>query len=81
MFQIQLILKHNLLYEFLKVFFLRCLICFLLNDFSCMDRELVIKYLTSCQTYEGGFAFVQAGEAHGNPKVLFQPNSAKVQKF
>eukprot|EP00494_Astrolonche_serrata_P024851 UN25111 len=42
-----------------------CLICYLLDDFSSLDRDLIIQYLRSCQTYEGGFGFVAGNEAHG----------------
>jgi len=42
-----------------------CLICYLLDDWSPIDKDLTVQYLVHCQTYEGGFGFIQDREAHG----------------
>ncbi|EKX51327.1 hypothetical protein GUITHDRAFT_134800 [Guillardia theta CCMP2712] len=40
-------------------------ICFMLGDFSCIDRERSASHILSCQTYEGGFGLAPGLEAHG----------------
>jgi len=40
-------------------------ICFMLRDFSSMDRERSVAHILSCQTYEGGFGLAPGLEAHG----------------
>ncbi|KAH9703095.1 Geranylgeranyl transferase type-1 subunit beta [Citrus sinensis] len=41
-------------------------ICFLLEDWSGMDRERAKAYILNCQSYDGGFGLTPGSESHGN---------------
>lgn len=40
-------------------------ICFLLEDWSGMDRERAKAYVLNCQSYDGGFGLTPGSESHG----------------
>ncbi|KAL5716661.1 protein geranylgeranyltransferase type I [Ranunculus cassubicifolius] len=40
-------------------------ICFMLNNWSGMEREKAKDYILSCQSYDGGFGLVPGSESHG----------------
>ncbi|KAK1356091.1 Geranylgeranyl transferase type-1 subunit beta [Heracleum sosnowskyi] len=40
-------------------------ICFMLENWSGMDREKAKEYILSCQSYDGGFGLVPSSESHG----------------
>jgi geranylgeranyl transferase type-1 subunit beta len=42
-----------------------CSICYLLNDWEGVDKELLTSFILSCQTYESGFSIYPGFEAHG----------------
>ncbi|KAJ7149043.1 terpenoid cyclases/protein prenyltransferase alpha-alpha toroid [Mycena crocata] len=45
-------------------------ICSLLGDWSCIDVERAIAFVTSCRTYEGGYGQLPSCEAHGGTTYL-----------
>ncbi|WJX81087.1 protein geranylgeranyltransferase type I [Trifolium repens] len=40
-------------------------ICFMLDNWSGMDKEKVKNYILNCQSYDGGFGLVPGAESHG----------------
>lgn len=42
-----------------------CCICYILNDWSGLDKERAFNFLISCLTYEGAFGQNPEAEAHG----------------
>ncbi|GKU91921.1 hypothetical protein SLEP1_g5726 [Rubroshorea leprosula] len=40
-------------------------ICFMLGDWSGMDREKAKDYILQCQSYDGGFGLTPGSESHG----------------
>ncbi|XVE52689.1 hypothetical protein DITRI_Ditri02bG0142800 [Diplodiscus trichospermus] len=40
-------------------------ICFMLGDWSGMDREKAKEYILNCQSYDGGFGLMPGLESHG----------------
>ncbi|XP_065870763.1 geranylgeranyl transferase type-1 subunit beta isoform X2 [Euphorbia lathyris] len=40
-------------------------ICFMLEDWSGMDKEKAKEYILNCQSYDGGFGMVPGSESHG----------------
>ncbi|XP_068642113.1 geranylgeranyl transferase type-1 subunit beta-like [Aristolochia californica] len=40
-------------------------ICFILDDWSGMNREKAKEYICNCQSYDGGFGLVPDSESHG----------------
>ncbi|XVF23875.1 hypothetical protein REPUB_Repub13aG0077100 [Reevesia pubescens] len=40
-------------------------ICFMLEDWSGMDREKAKEYILNCQSYDGGFGLMPGLESHG----------------
>ncbi|KAJ0962369.1 hypothetical protein J5N97_030197 [Dioscorea zingiberensis] len=40
-------------------------ICYMLNDWTGMDKEKAKDYILSCQSYDGGFGLVPGLESHG----------------
>lgn len=42
-----------------------CAISFLLNDWSGVNREKVVKYIKSCRSYDGSIGLLPAQEGHG----------------
>ncbi|KAK9154275.1 hypothetical protein Sjap_001755 [Stephania japonica] len=40
-------------------------ICFMLSDWSGMDREKAKEFILNCQSYDGGFGLVPGSESHG----------------
>ncbi|CAJ2669428.1 geranylgeranyl transferase type-1 subunit beta-like [Trifolium pratense] len=40
-------------------------ICFMLDNWSGMDKEKVKDYILNCQSYDGGFGLVPGAESHG----------------
>ncbi|KAH1045640.1 hypothetical protein J1N35_036424 [Gossypium stocksii] len=40
-------------------------ICFMLDDWSGMDREKAKEYILKCQSYDGGFGLMPGLESHG----------------
>ncbi|KAJ4959657.1 hypothetical protein NE237_019567 [Protea cynaroides] len=40
-------------------------ICFILKNWSGMDREKAKDYILNCQSYDGGFGLVPGSESHG----------------
>ncbi|CAK7325670.1 unnamed protein product [Dovyalis caffra] len=40
-------------------------ICFMLEDWSGMDREKTKEYVLKCQSYDGGFGMIPGAESHG----------------
>ena len=49
----------------MRFLFCACAISSFIGDWSGIDKELAMKYIKSCITYEGGFSLVPNGEAHG----------------
>ena len=42
-----------------------CSICYLLNDWEGLDKDLLASFILSCRTYESGFSIYPGFEAHG----------------
>ncbi|KAK6234199.1 hypothetical protein QUC31_006605 [Theobroma cacao] len=40
-------------------------VCFMLEDWSGMDREKAKEYILNCQSYDGGFGLSPGSESHG----------------
>ncbi|XP_008812041.1 geranylgeranyl transferase type-1 subunit beta [Phoenix dactylifera] len=40
-------------------------ICFMLNNWTGMDKEKAKEYILHCQSYDGGFGLVPGSESHG----------------
>ncbi|KAG0501356.1 hypothetical protein HPP92_001428 [Vanilla planifolia] len=40
-------------------------ICFMLNNWTGMNREKAREYILNCQSYDGGFGLVPGAESHG----------------
>ncbi|XP_061338348.1 geranylgeranyl transferase type-1 subunit beta isoform X2 [Gastrolobium bilobum] len=40
-------------------------ICFMLDNWSGMDKEKAMDYILHCQSYDGGFGLVPGAESHG----------------
>ncbi|KAM7265738.1 hypothetical protein ACFE04_003421 [Oxalis oulophora] len=49
----------------LRFMYCAAAICFMLNDWSGMDKEKAKEYIKSCQSYDGGFGLVPGSESHG----------------
>ena len=42
-----------------------CAICYILNSWEDINKELLTSYILSCQTYEGNFSLTPGHEGHG----------------
>lgn len=42
-----------------------CIVCDILKDWTCLDKEKVKKFIHSCQTYDGGISQMPYQESHG----------------
>ncbi|KAK1298663.1 Protein farnesyltransferase subunit beta [Acorus calamus] len=40
-------------------------ICYMLNDWSGMDKKKATEYIIKCQSYDGGFGLLPGSESHG----------------
>ncbi|KAL1217775.1 Geranylgeranyl transferase type-1 subunit beta [Cardamine amara subsp. amara] len=40
-------------------------ICYMLNNWSGMDKEMAKSYILNCQSYDGGFGLIPGSESHG----------------
>ncbi|XXG66252.1 hypothetical protein AAC387_Pa05g3774 [Persea americana] len=49
----------------LRFVFCAAAICFMLNNWSGMDKEKAKEYIVNCQSYDGGFGLVPGSESHG----------------
>ncbi|KAL3523800.1 hypothetical protein ACH5RR_016634 [Cinchona calisaya] len=49
----------------LRFLFCAVSICFMLGNWSGMDREKAKEYIISCQSYDGGFGLIPGSESHG----------------
>lgn len=49
----------------LRFLYCAAAICFMLNNWSGMDREKAKEYILQCQSYDGGFGLVPGSESHG----------------
>lgn len=49
----------------LRFIYCAAAICFMLNNWSGMDREKAKEYILRCQSYDGGFGLVPGSESHG----------------
>ncbi|OVA06247.1 Prenyltransferase/squalene oxidase [Macleaya cordata] len=49
----------------LRFVFCAAAICYMLNNWSGMDREKAKEYILNCQSYDGGFGLVPGSESHG----------------
>ncbi|XP_010253206.1 PREDICTED: geranylgeranyl transferase type-1 subunit beta isoform X2 [Nelumbo nucifera] len=49
----------------LRFVFCAAAICFVLNNWSGIDREKAKDYILNCQSYDGGFGLVPGSESHG----------------
>lgn len=48
----------------LRFLYCAAAICFMLNNWSGMDREKAKEYILQCQSYDGGFGLVPGSESH-----------------
>ncbi|KAG9444933.1 hypothetical protein H6P81_016273 [Aristolochia fimbriata] len=49
----------------LRFLYCAAAICFMLDDWSGIDREKAKEYICNCQSYDGGFGLVPGSESHG----------------
>ncbi|XP_061986262.1 geranylgeranyl transferase type-1 subunit beta [Populus nigra] len=49
----------------LRFIYCAAAICFMLEDWSGMDREKTKEYIFKCQSYDGGFGMIPGSESHG----------------
>ncbi|KAG5222541.1 hypothetical protein OIU76_013230 [Salix suchowensis] len=49
----------------LRFIYCAAAICFMLEDWSGMDREKAKEYIFKCQSYDGGFGMIPGSESHG----------------
>ncbi|WCJ19586.1 Geranylgeranyl transferase type-1 subunit beta [Euphorbia peplus] len=49
----------------LRFMYCAAAICFMLEDWSGMDKEKAKEYIVNCQSYDGGFGMVPGAESHG----------------
>ncbi|OAY38642.1 geranylgeranyl transferase type-1 subunit beta [Manihot esculenta] len=49
----------------LRFIYCAAAICFMLEDWSGMDKEKAKEYIIKCQSYDGGFGMVPGSESHG----------------
>ncbi|VDB92100.1 unnamed protein product [Peniophora sp. CBMAI 1063] len=49
----------------LRMLYCACVICSLLEDWSCINTSAAIEFVRNCRTYEGGYAQTPGGEALG----------------
>ncbi|EEF30079.1 geranylgeranyl transferase type I beta subunit, putative [Ricinus communis] len=49
----------------LRFIYCAAAICFMLEDWSGMDKEQAKEYIVRCQSYDGGFGMVSGSESHG----------------
>ncbi|XP_068668720.1 geranylgeranyl transferase type-1 subunit beta-like isoform X2 [Aristolochia californica] len=56
---------HNGAEKDLRFVYCAAAICFMLDDWSGMNRAKATEYICDCQSYDGGFALVPGSESHG----------------
>ncbi|KAK9283753.1 hypothetical protein L1049_012003 [Liquidambar formosana] len=49
----------------LRFIYCAAAICFMLDNWSGMDREKAKEYIVNCQSYDGGFGLIPGSESHG----------------
>lgn len=49
----------------LRFVYSACCICYLLNDFTHINKSKMIEYIMSCQSVLGPFSLTPMGEIHG----------------
>jgi len=49
----------------MRFLYCACVICYLLNDWSPIDKEKALGYIESCITYDGGISLLPGQEGHG----------------
>ena len=49
----------------LRFLYCACVICHLLDDWSCLNKEKATDYIRSCRSYDGAFALLPHQEGHG----------------
>lgn len=49
----------------LRFIYCAAAICFMLGDWSGMDKETAKDYIVNCQSYDGGFGLIPGSESHG----------------
>ena len=49
----------------MRFLYCACAISTFLGDWSGVDKDLAVRYIKSCITYEGGISLTPNGEAHG----------------
>ncbi|KAM7460284.1 hypothetical protein LguiB_036332 [Lonicera macranthoides] len=49
----------------LRFVFCAAALCFMLENWSGMDREKAKEYILNCQSYDGGFGLIPGAESHG----------------
>jgi len=49
----------------MRFVFCACAISYMLGDWSCVNKDLVVSYVKSCITYEGGVSLAPDAEAQG----------------
>ncbi|PKI74708.1 hypothetical protein CRG98_005035 [Punica granatum] len=54
----------------LRFIYCAAAICFMLGDWSGMDREKAKDYILNCQSYDGGFGLIPDSESHVAQVVL-----------
>nr|XP_027124673.1 geranylgeranyl transferase type-1 subunit beta-like isoform X2 [Coffea arabica] len=62
----------------LRFVFCAVAICFLLGNWSGLDREKAKDYIIECQSYDGGFGLIPGSESHvtsGSGRCFMFPNS------
>ena len=56
--------------EDLRFLYCACVISYLLNDWSGVNKRLAINYISQCQQYDGGIGFSDSLESHGGSTFL-----------
>ncbi|KAK8961980.1 Protein farnesyltransferase subunit beta [Platanthera guangdongensis] len=56
---------HNGAEADLRFVFCAAAICFMLNNWTGMDKLCAREYILKCQSYDGGFSLVPGAESHG----------------
>lgn len=49
----------------MRFLFCACAVCYMLNDWTGVDRERALDFIASCATFDGAFSLVVGQEAHG----------------
>ena len=49
----------------LRMLYCACVICALLDDWSCIDASAAVQFVRNCRTFEGGYGQTPGGEALG----------------